>query len=101
MTNAQPPEWYKTDEIEDAIRRGTFFHKGKTVEESVAAHLQNALKKGFDMGRRVDPTSENARLREALKKRVMIWDSHERDYILCDLCSNAESQGHKQECVLA
>lgn len=101
MTNSKPPDWYTTTEINDSIQRGAFFHQGMTLEGSIATHLQNALKKGFDMGRRADPTSENVRLREALKKRVMIWDSHERDYILCDLCSTPESKGHKEECVLA
>lgn len=100
--NAQAPKWYTTEEIRASIQCGNFFRKGKTVEESIALHLQAALEKGFEMGRRNDPTSENVRLREALKTRVMVWDDpSDRNYRLCNLCGMTEGAGHKPSCVLA
>jgi hypothetical protein len=99
--NAKAPQWYGTEEIRTSIREGRFFRKGNTLEESIALHLQAALEKGFDLGRRVDPASENARLRKALTDRVMVWDDPSaRDFRLCDLCGNAETDGHKSDCVL-
>ncbi len=100
--NVKAPQWYSTQEIRDAIQRGSFFRKGSTVDESIALHLQAALEKGFDLGRRADPTSENVRLRKALLDRVMVWDDpHTRDFKVCDLCGNAEGDGHKATCVLS
>jgi len=102
MTNTKAPQWYSTEEIRAAIVGGRFFAKGKTVEESIALHLQAALEKGFDMGKRADVTSENVRLREALKARVMVWnDPSDRNYHLCDLCGKAEDEKHDPNCVLA
>lgn len=100
--NAKAPAWYEEAEITSAIRRGSFFHKGKTIEESIALHLQGAFEKGFEMGRRVDPASENARLRKALLDRVMVWnDPSDRNYKLCDLCDAHEYEVHKAHCALA
>lgn len=102
ILNAKAPEWYKVEEITDRIRQGSFFHPGMTLEQSITQHLQKALERGFEMGRRVDPTSENVRLREALKARVMVWeDPSTRDFHLCDLCGAHEGDKHKLECVLA
>lgn len=99
--NDKAPQWYSTEETRISIREGRFFRLGSTVEESIARHLQLALEKGFDLGRRVDPTAENARLRKALLDRVMVWDdAHTRDFKVCDLCGNAETDGHKNNCVL-
>lgn len=101
-TNAKAPIWYKADEIEAAVRRGSFFHQGMTLEQSIAAHLQAAFSKGFDMGRRGDPTSEIARLRKTLEGRVMVWDDPSlRDFKVCDLCGQPESKPHTESCVLA
>lgn len=100
--NAKAPQWYSMEEIRTAICEGRFFRKGRTVEESIALHLQAALEKGFDLGRRSDPDSENVRLREALKSRVMVWnDPSDRNYHLCDLCGAEETEKHRPECVLA
>lgn len=100
--NAKAPQWYSAEEIRAAINEGRFFRKGRTVEESIALHLQAALEKGFDLGRRNDPESENSRLRKALLDRVMVWeDPHTRDFRLCDLCSSPDGEKHKASCVLA
>ena len=40
-------------------------------------------------------------LKEALLKRVMVWNDPQRDYKLCDLCSTPEVKGHTPECILA
>lgn len=100
--NAKAPEWYTIEEVTDAIKRQVFFHHGMTLEVSIALDLQNAFEKGFEMGRGVDPASENSRLREALKARVMVWnDSSDRNYRVCDLCGSAEGVRHEASCVLA
>lgn len=100
--NVKAPQWYSTEEIQGAIHGGTFFRKGCTVEESIAKHLQAAFEKGFELGHRADPASENARLRKALLDRVMVWDDPSaRDFKVCELCGNAEGDGHKAHCVLA
>jgi len=102
ILNAKAPEWYKVEEVTDRIRKGSFFHHGMILEQSITVHLQRALERGFEMGRRVDPTSENARLRKALEVRVMVWDDPStRDFRLCDLCGSHEGSKHKPECVLA
>lgn len=102
IMNVKPPKWYSAGEIGQAIRHGTFFSLGHTVEEALALHLQAAFQKGFDLGRRNDPTSENARLRKALLDRVMVWDDPStRDFKLCALCYAHQGDAHKPECVLA
>ena len=100
--NAKAPQSYSAEEIGKAIADGRFFLRGQTVEQSIAFHLQAALEKGFDLGRRVDPTSENARLRQALLRNVYIWDDpSSRDFRLCRHCHSVEGEKHKPECVLA
>lgn len=102
ILNTKAPKWYSAGEIGQAIRYGTFFNKGHTVEEALAFHLQAAFEKGFDRGRRNDPASENSRLRKALLDRVMVWDDPSaRDFKLCALCNAHEGSEHKPECVLA
>ncbi|SRR6266404_9827830 len=102
VNNAKAPKWYTIEEIRASVHSGSFFRKGGTIEESIALHLQAALEKGFEMGRRNDPTSENVRLRNALKERVMVWnDPSDRDYRLCNLCGLTEGVGHTASCVLA
>jgi hypothetical protein len=40
-------------------------------------------------------------LKEALGKRVLVWNDPVRDYLLCDLCSSPETRGHDPKCILA
>lgn len=43
---------------------------------------------------------QNDELRKALWKRVRVWNDPERDYMLCDLCSKPEVEGHAPSCIL-
>lgn len=98
---ARPPKWYTAQEIEDAVRQGRFFHKGLSIEESIALHLQAAFEKGFSQGKRVDREGTIASLRAALEERIWVWNDPEREYLLCDLCSSPRIEGHRDSCPMA